>query len=90
MATRSRRSVLRLFGEAGFGVLALQAVWSTVRFARAPVSYAPPMRRSLGEPGEYAAGTAVYVEDAGVFVLRDANLPRVTYSIGGIRPLVEG
>lgn len=68
-----RRSFLRLFGEAGFSVLAIQTAWSTLRFARAPVSYAPPMKRTLDEPGSYAAGTAVYVEEAGVFVLRDAQ-----------------
>jgi len=69
----SRRSVLRLFGELGFGVLALQALWSTFRFARAPVSYAPPSRRSLGDPRAFAAGATVYMEDAGVFVLRDTE-----------------
>lgn len=69
----SRRSVLRWFGELGFGVLAVQSLWSTLRFARAPVSYGPPTRRTLGAVHGYAPGTAVYDEDAGVFVLRDAQ-----------------
>lgn len=69
----TRRSFLRLFGEAGFSLLAIQTAWSTLRFARAPVSYAQPMKRTLDAPTNYAAGTAVYVEDAGVFVLRDAE-----------------
>lgn len=67
----SRRDALRLLGAGGFGIMALEALWSTLRFARAPVSYGPPTRRVLGDPLRYAPGTTVYEDDAKVFVMAD-------------------
>lgn len=69
----TRRHALRLFGVGGFGVMALQALWSTLRFARAPVSYGPPMKRPLGDAARFAPGTTVFVDDAKVFVLADVD-----------------
>lgn len=71
MMETPRRNFLRLFGAGGFGIMAAQALWSTVRFARAPVSYGPPMKRVLGELKRYVAGTTVYEDDAKVFVMAD-------------------
>ncbi|MFZ5479555.1 MAG: ubiquinol-cytochrome c reductase iron-sulfur subunit [Myxococcota bacterium] len=69
----SRRGFIRMFGAGGFAVLALEALWSTVRFARAPVSYGPPMKRALGEPARFPTGATEYVDGAKVFVMRDAK-----------------
>ncbi|MFZ5479250.1 MAG: ubiquinol-cytochrome c reductase iron-sulfur subunit [Myxococcota bacterium] len=69
----NRRNFVRRFGAGGFAVLALEALWSSVRFARAPVSYGPPARRVLGEPDRFAPGATEFVDDAKVFVMRDGK-----------------
>ncbi len=69
----TRRDFFWKLGSAGLGILTLQALWSTLRFARAPVSYGPSRRRILGEAARFPPGSKVFVEDAGVFVLRDGK-----------------
>lgn len=70
-AARPRRSFLWRIGCWSLGALGLQALWTSVRFARAPVSYGPARRRVLGEPGRFPRGMVVFVEDPAVFVMRD-------------------
>ena len=74
MGGLGRRSFLRQLGATGVGVLLAESAWATLRFARAPVSYGPPSRHSLGDPGRFPAGTTTYVDDARVFVLHDGEL----------------
>ncbi|MFZ5475910.1 MAG: ubiquinol-cytochrome c reductase iron-sulfur subunit [Myxococcota bacterium] len=69
----NRRRFVHVFGAGGFGLLVLEALWSTVRFARAPVSYGPPTKRVLGDPARFAAGATEFVDAANVFVMRDAS-----------------
>ena len=71
MPAGDRRGFLRLLGGAGAALLTLQAAWSTLRFARAPVSYGPPTRHPLGSPERYPAGALSWEANAGVFVMRD-------------------
>ncbi len=66
-----RRSFLRQLGLGGAGVLLAQSAWSTLRFARAPVSYGPPSKSTLGEPGRFPRGALTYAEKARVYVLHD-------------------
>jgi len=66
-----RREFLWQVGCCALGVAGLEAAGSTLRFAKAPVSYGPSQRRVLGELARFPPGAPVYVEDAGVFVLRD-------------------
>lgn len=73
MAEADRRRFLRLLGGAGFSLLALEAGWSTLRFARAPVSYGAPSRSLLGSPDRYPPGVLTWVENARVFVLHDGE-----------------
>jgi nitrite reductase/ring-hydroxylating ferredoxin subunit len=73
MACSGRRSILRNLGLAVVGVLGLEATWATLRFARAPVSYGPPRKRDIGPADRFAQGALVLVEDAKVFVKRDAE-----------------
>lgn len=68
-----RRRFLSLVGWTTAAVGAGEALWASLRFARAPVSYGPPRRWSLGLPERYGAGATVFVEDAGVYVKRDAE-----------------
>ena len=68
-----RRDFLWKVGCAALGVATLEAAGSTLRFAKAPVSYGPAQRRVLGELARFPPGDPVYVEDAGVFILRDAK-----------------
>lgn len=68
-----RREFLWKVGCCALGAAALEAAGSTLRFAKAPVSYGPSQRRVLGELARFPQGAAVYVDDAGVFVLRDAK-----------------
>lgn len=63
----SRRAfglVLGLIGSA-------EALWSTLRFAKAPVSYGPPHKANLGPLARFAPGLETYVQSARVFVKRD-------------------
>lgn len=71
MEPTSRRSFLWKLGCAGLGLAALEGAWVTLGFGRAPVSYARSERVRLGDPARFALGTREYVEEAGVFVLRD-------------------
>lgn len=71
--TESRRDFLWKVGCVALGAAGLEAAGATLRFARAPVSYGPSQRRVLGDLQRFPPGAAVYVEDAGVFVLRDAK-----------------
>lgn len=71
MADVGRRGFLRQLGGVGGAILFAQSAWSTLRFARAPVSYGPPSRHALGPPDRFPAGPPTYADDAGVFVLRD-------------------
>lgn len=68
----SRRRFLHILGATTAVLGAGEAAWATLRFARAPVSYGPPRRRSLGAPEQYGAGT-VFVEEASIYVKRDAG-----------------
>ncbi|MFZ4579787.1 MAG: ubiquinol-cytochrome c reductase iron-sulfur subunit [Myxococcota bacterium] len=67
----ARRSFLWRLGCLALGVAGIEAVWATFSFAKAPVSYGQPMKRNLGDPDGFAPGTAVLVDEARVFVLRD-------------------
>ena len=69
----SRRDFLWKVGCCALGAAGVEAAGSTLRFAKAPVSYGPSQRRVLGELARFPPGAPVYVEDAGVFVLRDAQ-----------------
>jgi menaquinol-cytochrome c reductase iron-sulfur subunit len=63
----------RVFGLA-LGVLGTaEAIWSTFRFAKAPVSYGPPRKLNLGPLSRFAPGVATFVHSAKVFVKRDAD-----------------
>ncbi|GDX79400.1 cytochrome b6 [Deltaproteobacteria bacterium] len=66
-----RRSFLRALGLSGAGVLLAQSAWATLRFARAPVSYGPPSKTTLGERGRFPRGAVTYAEAARVFVVHD-------------------
>ncbi len=68
-----RRDFLWKVGCAALSIAGVEAAASTLRFAKAPVSYGPAQRRSLGDLTRFPPGAPVYVEDAGVFVLRDAK-----------------
>lgn len=63
----------RTFGLVLGGIAALEAIWSTFRFAKSPVSYGPPHKRVLGALASFAPGIATFVQDARVFVKRDAD-----------------
>lgn len=67
----TRRATLFQLGIGALVVVLGEATWATVRFARAPLSYAPPLKRALGRLKDFAAGTTTYVESAQVFVKRD-------------------
>ena len=73
MTTIDRRRALFIFGWVAGAVATAEAAWATLRFAKAPVSYGPPRRWSLGPAENFAAGAAVYDEQAGVFVKRDGD-----------------
>jgi len=73
MAGIDRRRALLIFGWVAGVVATVEAAWATLRFARAPVSYGPPRRWSLGSPERFPAGSAVYDDQAGVYVKRDAK-----------------
>jgi cytochrome b6-f complex iron-sulfur subunit len=68
-----RRDFLWKVGCAALSIAGVEAAASTLRFAKAPVSYGPSQRRMLGDLARFPPGAPVYVEDAGVFILRDAN-----------------
>ncbi len=72
-ATPARRDFLWKVGCAALSIAGVEAAASTLRFAKAPVSYGPAQRRMLGDLSRFPPGAPVYVEDAGVFVLRDAK-----------------
>lgn len=69
----SRRRFLSIVGWTTAVVAAGEAAFATMRFARAPVSYGPPRRFGIGAPERYAQGATVFVEEAGVYVKRDAD-----------------
>ena len=71
--SNGRRRALQILGAGAAAVATAEACWTTARFARAPVSYGPPRRRNLGPAAQYAPGTTVFVEEAGVFVRRDGD-----------------
>lgn len=73
MATEGadRRRFLFVAGIGGLVAVLGEATWATVRFARAPLSYGPPLRRVIGRATDFVRGTTTYVEDAKVFVRRD-------------------
>ena len=73
MAPIDRRRALLIFGWVAGALASVEAAWATLRFARAPVSYGPPRRWSLGPPETYAAGATAYDEQAAVFVKRDGK-----------------
>lgn len=82
MSDISRRTaVKRAIGVGLAAVAAVEACCTTARFAKAPVSYGPPRKRNLGPIDAYAAGTPSYVEEAGVFVKRDAQGVRVLSAV---------
>lgn len=68
-----RRDFLWQIGCGALVVGAVQAAWSTVRFARAPVSYGPPSRFVLGAVGRFPRHSATFVESAGAFLLHDGD-----------------
>jgi nitrite reductase/ring-hydroxylating ferredoxin subunit len=67
LAKISRRTAGLLLG----GLALSEAVWSTFRFARAPVSYGAPRRWVLGPISLFATGLPTFVREARVFVSRD-------------------
>jgi cytochrome b6-f complex iron-sulfur subunit len=68
-----RRTLLWRLGNAALVAVGLESLWATLRFARAPVSYGPSRRHTLGEAAQFPLGARVPVEEAGLFVLRDAR-----------------
>jgi cytochrome b6-f complex iron-sulfur subunit len=76
-----RRRALFVLGLAALGVAAGQAGYATLRFARAPVSYGPSLRRRLGPLEDFPLGTTTYVEGAQVFVRRDPGGPRALSAV---------
>ncbi|MBI4511403.1 MAG: Rieske (2Fe-2S) protein [Deltaproteobacteria bacterium] len=67
----TRRSLLLGIGWATLGLGTLESLWSTIRFARAPVSYGAPLKWTLGTLERFAPGVAVFFEKARVFVTRE-------------------
>ncbi len=67
----TRRRFLFQIGVASLAAVVGEAAWATVRFARAPLSYGPPLKHLLGRLSDFARGGTTYVEDAKVFVKRD-------------------
>ena len=63
----------RAFGLGLVIVGTAQAVWSTFRFAKAPVSYGPRRKLNLGPLARFAPGLVTFVDTAKVFVKRDAE-----------------
>jgi Rieske Fe-S protein len=63
----TRRAFGLVLGLVGVG----EAVWSTLRFAKAPVSYGPPHKVNLGPLSRFAPGLTTFVPSARVFVKRD-------------------
>ncbi len=72
MTSPERRNFIWQIGTAAVAVLGVQSAWSTLRYARAPVSYGPTRRRPLGQASRFPRGSVVFVADAGVFVSRDS------------------
>jgi cytochrome b6-f complex iron-sulfur subunit len=66
-----RRNVLFALGCGALGVTTAVTAAASVRFAQNPVSYGPPRKRVLGEAREFPVGTRTWLDEAGVFVLRD-------------------
>lgn len=69
----SRRTLAFKVGCLAIGAGLLEAVWSTFRFARATVSYGPPLRWKLGAVEQFAPGISTFVQSAKVFVKRDPD-----------------
>ena len=65
-----RRSVLFRLGVGSLALVLGEAAWATARFARAPLSYGPPLERRLGRLSDYPPGALTYEDGAKVFVRR--------------------
>ena len=72
MDTATRRNVLFKLGNLGLLALGAQSAWASFRFAQAPVRYGPPTRKNLGAGSRFVGSARPYVEEAGLFVLRDS------------------
>ena len=57
-----RRSVLFRLGVGSLALVLGEAAWATARFARAPLSYGPPLQRRLGRLSDYPPGALTYEE----------------------------
>ncbi len=67
----TRRDVLFKLGNLGLLALGAQSAWASFRFAQAPVRYGPPTRKNLGAAERFSGVGRSYVEEAGLFVVRD-------------------
>lgn len=67
LSSVTRRAFGLVLGLLGVG----EAVWSTLRFAKAPVSYGPPQKLNLGPLSRFAPGLTTFVPSARVYVKRD-------------------
>lgn len=83
MATdgQDRRRFLFAVGVGSLVAVLGQATWATVRFARAPLSYGPPLKRVLGRVSDFVRGSTTYVDDAKVFVRRDDHGTRAVSAV---------
>jgi len=72
MDAKPRRSFLFAVGCAALGLSAVEALWSTFRFAQARVSYGPPLKWKLGDPKSYTEGVPIYAAEPRVYVLRNS------------------
>ena len=68
-----RRSVLFRLGVGSLALVLGEAAWATARFARAPLSYGPPLQRRLGRLSDYPPGALTYEDGALVFDRRGAD-----------------
>ncbi len=67
----TRRDVLFKLGNLGLLALGAQSAWASFRFAQAPVRYGPSTRKNLGDADRFAGAGRTYVEEAGLFVVRE-------------------
>ncbi|MBM4345899.1 MAG: ubiquinol-cytochrome c reductase iron-sulfur subunit [Deltaproteobacteria bacterium] len=66
-----RRELLFKLGNLGLLALGAQSAWASFRFAQAPVRYGAPTRKNLGPAERFSGSGRTYVEEAGLFVVRD-------------------
>lgn len=77
----TRRRALFTLGVGGLVAIMGEAAFATLRFARAPLSYGPPLKRLLGRLADFAPGKSTYVDSAKIFVVRDAEGARAISAV---------